>query len=269
MAEASTENVDAEGNESIEIGPEELPALFFLLLEQSSLSYEINFGVSDEEAAKFQQVEGKRFRKRLDLGGGDTVQCGSFEEDLPTMKDAYSATDTLIRVLRCHRLETGDLERLSKMATGVNLSLEFLPFRPKIRLKQKSKKIELHMGESWMFYAIAKAALRYEESFSARLGIERPGEPSLREEELAVVTTMQGYSREKTGEGAEDFVPDPLFEKLLEIVDDEQLLRGYVLFEILHQGYGVELRSLNPEHAAAVEAYLLSVVLKVRRTDSP
>ena len=270
--DTNTSTSETTTDDRLEINAKDLPSLILLLLTESPLSYEIGMELNESDAAKFRQAEGRRFRDGLDLGDGESEVCGSFQEDLFAVKNAYSAKDSILDLLRCHPLDTEDWERLRKVARGMNLTIRSLPFQPKIRIRTKKKKILVRTDERWMFYGLTKAALRYEKNFAAQLGIETPGEPTVKEEEIAVLVLAYGYlnSREdnKNAENTEPIARDPLLEDLALISSNESLLRGYVLFEIMHQQYGLGLRSLSPTDAAAVDHYLQNFVVLTSPTGS-
>jgi hypothetical protein len=83
-----------------------------------------------------------------------------------------------------------------------------------------------------------------------------------------VSTAVQAYintkeaSQEPSAEEKEPFEEDPLFETLVSVAQKD-LIRGYVLFEVLHKLYGVSLASLESDQSEVLDRYLRTFVLKL------
>jgi tetratricopeptide (TPR) repeat protein len=230
--------------------------------EDSDQTYVIGDEPTPEEISAFREAEGAAFRKSVNLSGADRVDCKKTLQEFDAAIMGTQSLDKAIQVFRCFLPGSpewdGTAQRLSRMGMGIRDRSPAVS----ISIARNESGIDVKAGDAyWLFYAFAKAVWRYEESLRLAFSEMDSYEPTVLEEMLAVASAAHTYlslRSEEEGEGAEeedDFEEDPGMESLVKVIEDG-LLRGFVLFEILHNRYGMSLKSLPAEDAEQIDRYL-------------
>ena len=99
-------------------------------------------------------------------------------------------------------------------------------------------------------------------------GPDRGELPSVEEEIYGLAVAAGAYLNAKTAAGEdageaeakEPFQPVPFLERLVEAIQGDRL-RGFVLFEVIHKGYGIPLEALDEDEADDLAGYLMDDVI--------
>ena len=199
----------------------DLPADVVAAIGASKAHYIVGRG-EPADSGRFLEVERERFQAEPSLNRGAEIDCA--KADAVTSAAPSDASRILALAIPGGTFTEGD---------GVHVRM---------------------MKPAWLSYLTAKAAWRNEPGLRKKYGGTEAYAPSVEEEVFSFRAACQGYRNGRNQPGA-TLEQIPILDRLVDI-EKSGLLRGFVLYEVIHRRYGMTLRSQTAHDAVDVDAYL-------------
>ena len=252
----------AEDDQDGSIGIRDLPGIVMEAADQSKFAYEIGEKPTPDEVEKFHKEEGKRLKN---LFRNKRNACISENSALTALETSVKEVlpEACMNITRIYHPEDKEWKTALQVCaeSGIHYTDLSLPASAYGSIRKKGDRIYVKATDPfWIAYYLAKAVWRYEPDFRLHFGGSDDDSPSIDEEVFAWMTMIGGYINSQESEDAET-QPNPFMESVSGIWE-EGALPGFILTEIIHRTYAVQLECLSAEDEKELVHYFSNFALK-------